>query len=88
MKLQVNTCYSHILYIQCAGELFSQAVHKLEMSAPNFAHEGVAGYIQVDVIFHIKDLTIFSRLWDSWYTLPEKRRIELYGLAKGLGDCK
>lgn len=88
MKLEVNTCYSHILWMQCSGELFTQAINKMEMGAPNFAHEGVNGYIDVKATFYIRDLSQFSRLWNSWYSLSDNKKLNLYGLAKGLGDCK
>lgn len=89
MKLTVNTCYSHVLWIMCAGELFSRAVSDMAIvKAPCFEHEGVSGYIETEVVFTIKDLKVFADLWYSWYTLSETKRLNLYGLAKGYGDCK
>jgi hypothetical protein len=55
---------------------------------PCHDHEGVAGFIETEVEFVLKDLKRFADLWDSWYTLTDKKKIDLYGLAKGLGDCK
>ena len=89
MKLTVNTCYSHIIWIMCAGELYSQSVSKMcIIKGPYHQYEGVAGYIETEVEFEIRDLEKFSRLWYSWYTLSDTKRLNLYGLAKGLGDCK
>ena len=89
MKLIVNTCYSHLLWIMCAGEQYSFAVSKMCITkGPYHQHEGVAGYIETEVEFEIKDLEKFSRLWYSWYSLTYRKRIDLYGLAKGEGDCK
>lgn len=89
MKLTVNTCYSHILWIMCAGELFSKAVRDMSIvKGPYFEHEGMAGYIETEVTFTIKDLKVFADLWDSWYTLSQTKKLNLYGLAKGRGDCK
>lgn len=89
MKIIVNTCYSHILYIMCSGELFSQAVNKMCITkGPMHKHEGMAGFIETEVVFEINNLEIFTRLWYSWYSLSDTKRLNLYGLAKGLGDCK
>lgn len=47
MKLIVNTCYSHLLWIMCAGEQYSLAVSKMCITkGPYHQHEGVAGYIE------------------------------------------
>jgi len=89
MKLTVNTCYSHILYIMTSGPLYSQAVNSMKtIKGPDFVSEGMAGYIETEVEFYIKDLEVFSRLWYAWYSLTDTQRINLYGLAKGLGDRK
>jgi hypothetical protein len=73
----------------CAGELYSQSVSKMCITkGPYHQYEGVAGYIETEVEFEIRDLEKFSRLWYTWYTLSDTKRINLYGLAKGLGDCK
>lgn len=86
MKLTVNTCYSHILWIQQAGPLFSQAVSKMcIISSPDYGSEGFNGYISTTVEFEIKDLKVFSNLWYSFYDLPSTTRLNLYGMAKGLG---
>lgn len=73
----------------CAGPLFGKAVSNVHVTkGPYFQHEGVAGYIETEVEFEIKDLEIFTRLWMGWYVLSDIKRLNLYGLAKGLGDCK
>ena len=72
----------------CSGELLEQAVHKISYKTPAFCHEGVAGYIETAYEIEVKDLVTFSNIWNTWYSLSEKRRLNLYGLAKGLGDCK
>lgn len=88
MKLTGRTCYSHLLWLMCSGELLEQAVHRVTFKQPNFSHEGIAGYIETDYEIEIKDLSVFDKVWKTWYSLPNKRRLDLYGLAKGLGDCK
>lgn len=43
VKILVNTCYSHILWIMCAGELYSNAVDKMTITkSPLHKYEGVA----------------------------------------------
>lgn len=89
MKIIANTCYSHILWIMCSGETFSDAVSKMcIVKGPYHKNEGTAGYIETEVEFEIANLEKFTHLWYSWYHLTDKRRLELYSLAKGLGDCK
>lgn len=89
MKLIVNCCYSQVLWIMCAGPLYSDAVSKMTITkGPLHQFEGMAGYIETEVEFDIKDLNIFTRLWYSWYSLTDAKRLNLYGLAMGLGGCK
>lgn len=89
MKLSVNCCYSHLLYIMCAGEVYSNSVKEMAITkGPLHQCEGMAGYIETEVVFEIRDLKKFADLWDSYYSLSDRRRLDLYGLAKGYGDCK
>lgn len=89
MKLVIKTCYSRVLWVLCAGEPYSQAVSQMSITrGPHFEHEGVVGYIETDVVFEIKDLRKFTDIWESWYLLSDTRKLNLYGLAKGYGDCK
>ena len=88
MQLKFTTCYSHLLYILCSGPILEDAIRSVKYSAPNFAHEGLAGYIEVNVEVEIKDLSKFNNIYMAWYSLNDTRRLNLYGLAKGLGDCR
>lgn len=72
----------------CAGEPLQRAVSNISIKHPRFDFEGMAGYIETDYTIDIKDLMAFANIWNAWYALSDKRRLELYGLAKGLGDCK
>jgi len=73
----------------CAGEQFSLAIKKMTITkGPYHQAEGVAGYIETEVEFEIADLERFTHLWYSYYHLSDTKRLNLYGLAKGLGDCK
>lgn len=86
MLVKETTCYSHILYLLTYhGEAFSSCSRNLKINRPNFEAEGVAGYIQTDVEIEVTDLTKFAKLWDSWYSAPN--RTELYAMAKGL-NCE
>jgi len=89
MKLIIKTCYSRVLWVMCAGEAYSQAVSQMAItSGPMFQYEGMAGYIETEVVFEIRDLKKFTDIWESWYDLSDARKLNLYGLAKGYGDCK
>lgn len=88
MKLEIKCCYSRLLWIMCAGEPFQQSVSSIKFTEPRFDFEGMAGYIETIATIEIKDITKFAALWDSYNSLTDMRRCELYGLAKGLGDCK
>lgn len=88
MKLTGKTCYSHLVSLMCSGPLLEQAVHKISYKAPVFSHEGCSGYIETEYEIDIRDLHTFTRIWSTWYSLSSTARSNLYGLAKGLGDCK
>lgn len=89
MKLTIKTCYSRVLWVMFAGEAYSQAVSQMSItSGPHFEHEGVAGYIETEVVFEIKDLKKFTDIWESWYLLSDTRKLDLYSLAKGYGGYK
>jgi hypothetical protein len=72
----------------CSGPLLENGVSSIKYSTPEFQYEGVAGYIATEYEIEIKDLVVFSNIWNSWYSLSDRRRQDLYGMAKGLGDCK
>ena len=89
MKLIIKTCYSRVLWVMCAGEAYSQAVYQMTITkGPDFQYEGVAGYIETEAVFEIKDLRKFTDIWESWNSLSNAKKLNLYGLAKGYGDCK
>lgn len=71
------------------GPSFSMAVNSMQIiHGPFHEHESMSGYIETEVEFGIKDLQRFTNIWESWNHLSDKRKLEAYGLAKGLGDCK
>ena len=75
MKLIEKTCYSRVLYFQARlAKTESTCISHMAFTAPNFAHEGVAGYIETTVTFEITNLKEFASLWDSFYdSTPEDR---------------
>jgi hypothetical protein len=89
MKLIINCCYSRLLWIMCSGPSFSNAIEGMTITkGPLHQYEGMAGYIETEVEFKIRDLRKFTDLWESYYALTDKRKLDVYGIAKGLGDCK
>ena len=89
MKLTIKTCYSRVLYLMTSGTLFSQAVASMSIdNMPNFELEGLNGYIETEITLIIKDLKIFTNIWEAYYSLSDTAKLNLYGLAKGLGDRK
>lgn len=69
----------------CSGETLQNAVHSVSFKDPGFKHEGIAGYIETEYEIIIKDLEAFANLWNSYYSLSDKRKLDLYRLSKGLG---
>lgn len=89
MKLTVNTCYSHILYILLAGPKFSNSVSKFRIiDGPHHQYEGAAGFIETEVEFDIKDLELFAKLWYEYCHLVDEDRMRLRQLAMGIKVCK
>ena len=82
MKLIVKTCYSHVLYMQMQGKDFADAIESFSCNRPNLEAEGFNGYIEVEVIFNIRNLQTFSKIWHSWYASPNRDKI--YKMARGL----
>lgn len=85
MKLTLNTCYSRLLFLMCTGEGFGKAVSSFKLlKGPYYDLEGFSGYIEVEVEFEVRDLTLFAKLWDNWLTTPDDDKLYFYKLAKGI----
>ena len=82
MKLTVKTCYSHLIYMQLQGDKFADAVEMFTCGRPDLGSEGFNGYIEVEVIFTIRNLETFSKIWYAWYS--DANRDKIYKMAKGL----
>lgn len=79
MKLIINdTCYTHLMWmLTFRAKEFSEAVYKYECSSPEFNFEGMAGYVGCALSFEIKDLTLFTKIFNEWYSADN--RSEFYG---------
>ena len=90
MKIENEMCHSHLVYMLSCGELFEKAVHKYEATAPNYQHEGFNGYIETKVVFYIRDINAFTKLYTSFSKLTDKERSEYYFKVKneGLIHCR
>lgn len=72
------------MYLMSHGERFSQAVAGLHIEgSPNFGAEGFNGYIEVTFLVDVKDLALFTKIWNDWYHLSSEERTKWYRLAKG-----
>lgn len=87
MKIEINMCYSHLMSMLMMPQTFNKAVHKYESSSPNIEHEGMAGYMETVVVFHLKDLSTFASLFDEARCYPEDRAAWYYQIRNGL-NCK
>lgn len=61
-----------MLYLLLQGESFQRAVCSYTSTSPDFAHEGVAGYVEVVLTFEIKDLEVFTKIWYGWYKCEDR----------------
>jgi hypothetical protein len=68
-------------------ERFNDAVHKYEATTPQMQYEGMAGYMEVDATFEIKDLTKFAKLWDDSYTYPSDRSAWYHKIKSQVMGC-
>ena len=79
MKLIINdTCYTHLMWmLTFRPKEFSNSVTKYECSSHEFEYEGMAGYVGCKISFDIKDLSLFAKIFNEWYTA--ENRSEFYG---------
>lgn len=73
MKFTTKMCHSHLMSMLLMPQTFYMAVHRYNASPPNMDHEGMTGYMEVEVVFEIKDLQAFTNLWYHSYKLPSDR---------------
>ena len=87
MKLYVDsTCYTHLMWmLTFRPREFSEAVFKYECSSPEFNYEGMAGYVGCKMSFEIKDIALFSKIFNEWYSA--ENRSEFYGQIVNSNKC-
>lgn len=82
MKLNVTMCYSHLLWM--LTNQYSQLVfNSVSFSSPDLNSEGFNGYIETKVTFEIKNLKLFSEIFDNFYTATDELKLKFYNMAKG-----
>lgn len=81
MKLEIKMCHSRLMAMLMSPVDFQRAVHSYNATTPNIEHEGMAGYIETVVTFHIKDLELFTSLHVKCSNIaPEWYNMVKYGL--------
>lgn len=66
---------------------FCNAIQNYSATAPDMAHEGMNGYMEVEASFYIKDLRAFTDLWYDAYKFPSDRASWYHDL-KNAALCK
>lgn len=69
--------------MQLQGERYARAVSSTTYSAPDYAHEGMNGYLEVKVTYTINNLAEFSKLHYEAYSSTKVE--ELYHMLKKIG---
>lgn len=87
MKLEVVMCHSSLMSMLLRPEEFEQAVISYTATAPDVTNEGFAGYMETKVVFNIKDLERFSKLYSSSYTYPSDRSAWYYKVKNAFTEC-
>lgn len=87
MKIAVNMCHSHLMSMLLQPERFNDAVNSYSASSPQMQYEGMAGYMEVNATFEVKDLSKFSKLWDDSYTFPSDRSAWYHKIKSQLMAC-
>lgn len=84
MVIEETCCYTRVLHLLSAGALLEQAIHGIQFDAPNYRHEGMAGFIETRVKIRVNNLQVFTNIWESWWSVSEQEKLKLYARAKGL----
>lgn len=62
MEIKVTTCYSKLVWLMMQKD-FQQSVSKLEYDKPQFDFEGMAGYIETNLVLQVSDISKFAEIW-------------------------
>jgi hypothetical protein len=65
MKIEIKTCHSILVAMLILPEEFQRAVRSYTATAPNVEHEGMLGYVETVVTFHVNDLEAFTTLYSK-----------------------
>lgn len=84
MKFQTLMCHSHLLSMLLMPDRFHRAVVSYQSTSPDMEHEGVSGYMEVNVTFTLRDLQEFGKLWDDSRVYPADRAEWYHGIKRGL----
>lgn len=87
MELSVNMCHSHLMSMLLQPERFNDAVTSYTATTPQMQYEGMAGYMEVDAVFKIKNLTLFAKLWEDSYTFPSDRSAWYHKVKSQMMGC-
>lgn len=77
MLLDDVVCYSKLLWAQSKPQ-FWNCVRTVKTNQPCFEHEGLAGYIETHVTFHISDLRGFAEIWCDLSDKASEERQQIY----------
>jgi hypothetical protein len=81
MKLQTKMCHTQLMSMLMVPAKFQRAITKFSSTAPDVDNEGFTGYMEVDVVFDIKDIQAFTELFQDSYVFPSDR-VEFYHKLK------
>ena len=87
MKLSTKMCHSHLMSMLLQPEKFSRAIISYNASPPDMASEGFIGYMEVDAVFEIKDLTEFTKVWNDAYVFPSDRSKWYHLIKSSMVGC-
>lgn len=65
MKVNTTMCYSHLLAMLTKAKEVSEACSNISFAQPDLINEGYHGYIPVSVVFSIKNLEVFTKLFED-----------------------
>lgn len=87
MKLNVKMCHSHLMSMLLQPEDFNNCVNSYTATSPEMQYEGMAGYMEVNATFDIKDLSRFAKLWDASYSYPSNRSKWYHTVKNAINIC-
>lgn len=71
-------CFTHLSWLQRQNE-FLRAVSRVTYTQPAFEFEGIAGYIETKVEFEIKDMVLFAKVYNDYYSVDHAYKMKIRG---------